>query len=255
MFSLQRHVNALWQTSVALRAGAGLIVLVLHASVIRVAFSASDSRPALQGSKVVMVSLIQAPRLLSAKMAPSEPVANAQAATLPQAATAIASQLVQPLQSEPKLPPQKPSMRALKLKPVPQLKQQSLSSQLQTATASNAVMSDTREGLSMPPSLPTNVRSDQPILLSHVEYWGTPPLPVYPLWSKRAQEEGRVIVLVFINPQGWVDRAALEKSSGFPRLDESALTAARKARFKPLMRNGIAYAAQAKLPFDFVMRN
>jgi protein TonB len=80
-------------------------------------------------------------------------------------------------------------------------------------------------------------------------------MPNYPMASRRMREEGRVLVLVEINTQGLVDRATIDTSSGFPRLDESALTAARKAKFKPYTRNGVAYAAKAKIPFDFVMRN
>ncbi|CAM3247877.1 hypothetical protein ACMA110817_03930 [Achromobacter marplatensis] len=96
---------------------------------------------------------------------------------------------------------------------------------------------------------------DQPILVSSIEFQGARPMPVYPQASRRMREEGRVLVLVEINTQGLVDRAAIDTSSGFPRLDESALTAARKAKFKPYTRNGVAYPAKAKIPFDFVMRN
>jgi len=96
---------------------------------------------------------------------------------------------------------------------------------------------------------------DQPILVSSIEFQGARPMPVYPQTSRRMREEGRVLVLVEINTQGLVDRASIDTSSGFPRLDESALTAARKAKFKPYTRNGVAYPAKAKIPFDFVMRN
>src|SRR3546814_1039948 len=95
----------------------------------------------------------------------------------------------------------------------------------------------------------------EPIMVASVEYMGRRPMPVYPMTSKRLREEGRVVVLVEINTQGLVERATVAQSSGYSRLDESALTAARKARFKPLTRNGVAYPAKAKLPFDFVMRN
>ena len=73
--------------------------------------------------------------------------------------------------------------------------------------------------------------------------------------SRRMREEGRVVVLVEINNQGLVVSARVDSSSGSPRLDEAALAAIRKARFKPYTRNGVAYAAKAKIPFDFVMRN
>jgi len=96
---------------------------------------------------------------------------------------------------------------------------------------------------------------NEPIMVSSVEYLGRRPMPVYPMTSKRLREEGRVVVLVEINTQGLVERASIAQSSGYNRLDDSALAAARKARLKPLTRNGVAYPAKAKLPFDFVMRN
>ena len=52
--------------------------------------------------------------------------------------------------------------------------------------------------------------------------------------SRRMREEGRVVVLVEINNQGLVVSARVDSSSGSPRLDEAALTAIRKARFKPI---------------------
>ena len=96
---------------------------------------------------------------------------------------------------------------------------------------------------------------DQPELVSSVEYLGAKPSANYPMASRRMREEGRVVVLVEINNQGLVVSARVDSSSGSPRLDEAALAAIRKARFKPYTRNGVAYAAKAKIPFDFVMRN
>jgi protein TonB len=58
---------------------------------------------------------------------------------------------------------------------------------------------------------------------------------------------------VLISPQGSVLDASVRKSSGYERLDESALKAARSARFKPYTENGIAYKAMADIPFDFVL--
>ena len=62
-------------------------------------------------------------------------------------------------------------------------------------------------------------------------------------------------MLVRINAQGRVDDARIDTSSGYARLDDAALDAARRARFNPLTRNGVAMPALAKLPFDFELRN
>ena len=78
-------------------------------------------------------------------------------------------------------------------------------------------------------------------------------MPVYPRASERRGEEGRVVVRVLISPQGTVLKATIQKSSGYHRLDDAALDAARSARFRPYTENGIAYRAMADIPFDFVL--
>lgn len=101
------------------------------------------------------------------------------------------------------------------------------------------------------PSRPA--RSDQPRLIGRVDYLGQRPVPVYPRLSERRGEQGRVIVRVLISAQGSVVSVSVRHSSGYSRLDSAALDAARAARFKPYTENGIAYAAMADIPFDFVL--
>jgi len=75
----------------------------------------------------------------------------------------------------------------------------------------------------------------------------------YPSESLQLGEQGRVVLRVSISAKGEVVKAAVKQSSGHARLDESALTAVRTARFKPYVKNGIAYPAMADIPFDFVL--
>jgi protein TonB len=97
------------------------------------------------------------------------------------------------------------------------------------------------------------VDPNRPRMIGKVDYLGRRPAPVYPRASERRGEQGRVIIRVLISPQGSVLDASVRKSSGYERLDESALKAARSARFKPYTENGIAYKAMADIPFDFVL--
>lgn len=90
-------------------------------------------------------------------------------------------------------------------------------------------------------------------MINHVNYHGQPPRAHYPRASERRREQGRVIVRVLISPQGAVMDASVLTSSGFERLDDAAVKAARGARFKPYTENGIAYKALADIPFDFVL--
>jgi len=91
-------------------------------------------------------------------------------------------------------------------------------------------------------------------MIGSVDYVGRPPVPTYPRASQRMREEGRVVVRVLIDVQGNVQRASIQRSSGFDRLDEEAIKAAQRARFKPYTENGVPYPAMADLPFDFKLR-
>jgi len=93
-----------------------------------------------------------------------------------------------------------------------------------------------------------------PEMVNNVQYAGDRIVPNYPMISRRMREEGRAVVLVEINTQGIVVSARIDKSSGFARLDEEALKAARKQRLTPFTRNGVAIPARTRIPYDFKMR-
>ena len=76
---------------------------------------------------------------------------------------------------------------------------------------------------------------------------------MYPRASQRRNEQGRVVVRVVISTEGSVMDVWVKNSSGHQRLDEAALSAVRKVKFKPYTENGIAYKAMADIPFDFVL--
>jgi protein TonB len=60
-------------------------------------------------------------------------------------------------------------------------------------------------------------------------------------------------VLVLIDERGLPQQAQIAKSSGFPRLDASALGAVRRSRFKPPTENGQPASGWTNVPFDFVL--
>lgn len=78
-----------------------------------------------------------------------------------------------------------------------------------------------------------------------------PPALEYPRLSKRLGESGRVVVRVLIDEAGLARSMQLNRSSGFARLDDAALAAVQKARFKPYTENGRALSAWANIPIDF----
>jgi protein TonB len=73
----------------------------------------------------------------------------------------------------------------------------------------------------------------------------------YPRMAKRLGEAGRVLIRVFIDEVGLAKNAQVNRSSGHSRLDDAALAAVQKARFKPYMENGAPVAGWAFIPLEF----
>jgi protein TonB len=78
-----------------------------------------------------------------------------------------------------------------------------------------------------------------------------PPQPEYPAQSRRLGEEGRVILRVLLDEAGRVGQVQVQKSSGFPRLDQAAIDAVQRARFKPHLEDGRPLAVYVMVPISF----
>jgi protein TonB len=81
-----------------------------------------------------------------------------------------------------------------------------------------------------------------------------PPAPRYPPASRRAREEGEVLVRVLIDIDGRPSEVRILRSSGHARLDEAALEAVRAALFRPYVADGRARAAYVRVPVEFALR-
>ena len=79
------------------------------------------------------------------------------------------------------------------------------------------------------------------------------PAPVYPPLSKRLGEQGKVLVRVLIGPDGTPQKAELKHSSGFERLDRSALEYVMKCRYVPGKVAGVPQAMWHEAPVNFVL--
>jgi protein TonB len=76
--------------------------------------------------------------------------------------------------------------------------------------------------------------------------------PVYPASSRRMEEEGTVVLLLYVRADGTVQEARVDKSSGYSKLDEAAVREAlRSWRFLPAMNAGTAVAAWLRFPVNF----
>ena len=81
------------------------------------------------------------------------------------------------------------------------------------------------------------------------------PAPQYPSLSRRLGEQGRVMLDVYILPDGSVGEIKLNKSSGFPRLDNAALQAVKNWKYVPAKRGNRPIAFWYVQPVSFVLNN
>ena len=101
-----------------------------------------------------------------------------------------------------------------------------------------------------PPAPPPPAKVELPS--SKADYLHNPP-PDYPRMSKRLGEQGKVVVKVLIGEDGRAQKVELLTTSGFERLDKSAMEAAMRWRYVPGKRGGVAEAMWYQVPIQFTL--
>jgi protein TonB len=146
-------------------------------------------------------------------------------------------------------PSEKPKPPKLEYKPVPK----PLEPIPQPLVAETPVVSPQDAVVYSPP--PVIEVAPQPVVLSGNLSAACPDRspPEYPAFSKRLNEQGKVVLQVVLGEDGRVANAEVKTSSGFQRLDDAALNAVRTWRCKPSMRNGFAVRAIALQPLNFIL--
>jgi periplasmic protein TonB len=79
--------------------------------------------------------------------------------------------------------------------------------------------------------------------------------PIYPASEIRAEHAGTVLLSLEILPNGRVGAIRLLQSSGYAKLDQSALREARKWRFVPGSRDGVPVVRWKQVPVKFELHN
>ena len=79
--------------------------------------------------------------------------------------------------------------------------------------------------------------------------------PYYPSFSKRAGEQGEVVVRLIIDETGVVEDARLLQSSSYPRLDRAAMEIGKRYRFKPYLINGSPTKISTNLLIKFNLKS
>lgn len=89
-----------------------------------------------------------------------------------------------------------------------------------------------------PPTPPAPPAAPRLIPAGNVSYLVPPPIEV-PLASRRMGEQGTVTLRVTVGTDGLPKSVVVQRSSGHARLDEQAVWAMKRARFKPQTDNGV----------------
>ena len=104
-----------------------------------------------------------------------------------------------------------------------------------------------------PPAPPApSARTDVSISAS---YSASNAKPAYPTMSKRMGEQGTVVLRVLVKSDGSAGNVEVKSSSGFPRLDQSAVEAVKSWRFNPATLDGKAVDEWYQVPIPFKLQN
>jgi protein TonB len=109
-----------------------------------------------------------------------------------------------------------------------------------------------------PPAEPSPAPVVQPVAIIEPRFdaaYLDNPAPVYPPLSKREGEQGTVILRVFVEAGGRPSQLTIRSSSGYPRLDRSAVDTVGRWKFIPARRGDAPVAAWVLVPVDFHLRN
>lgn len=106
-----------------------------------------------------------------------------------------------------------------------------------------------------PPAASNIVRpSDQaPKVVESLVYLREP-VTRYPFQSRRLREQGVVLLRVVVDERGLPVQVDVERSSGFPRLDEAGREAVMRSRFRPYTEDGVARSAIVVVPIRFALK-
>ena len=129
---------------------------------------------------------------------------------------------------------------------------------LATQGESVSTVADVPKPLSVPAPVPTApavpVAAAPSVPRFDADYLNNP-APAYPPLSRRLHEEGKVVLRVFVEASGAAGTVEIRTSSGFERLDKSAVTAVSRWKFVPAKQGAEAVGAWVLVPIIFSLKD
>jgi protein TonB len=159
-------------------------------------------------------------------------------------------------ETKPDIPPPPPPPPPKNLPPPPPSYVPPVDIQVAAPTPVNAIaaVSNTPQPVAPPSPLPvqtTPAPPAPPVQTAAVISASSCEKPEYPSASKRLEEEGTVQLKFLVGADGKVLESAVEKSSGFRRLDEAARTGLSKCQFKPATVDGKPQQSWASMKYTW----
>lgn len=174
--------------------------------------------------------------------------------TLPQQLSVLTVSLVRPaeeIKPSPEVTPPRPRPRPVKPRPAPPQPPVQLAAPEASPAPSPVAVPPAPTTAPPVAAPPAPVQATQPRF--DADYLDNPK-PAYPPLSRRMGEQGRVVLRVHVGADGAAGEVLLHASSGFSRLDESALATVRRWKFVPARRGAEAVAAWVLVPIVFTLK-
>jgi protein TonB len=161
-------------------------------------------------------------------------------------------------ETKPDIPPPPPPPPPKNLPPPPPSYVPPVDIQVATPPPVNAIaaVSNTPQPVAPPSPLPVQMTAPPappapPVQTAAVISASSCEKPEYPSASKRLEEEGTVQLKFLVGADGKVIESAVEKSSGFRRLDEAARAGLSKCQFKPATVDGKPQQSWASMKYTW----
>ncbi len=249
-FRLQRL--AILHSSKPERVLAALLIVTLHAIVLTLLARAADMPVTVPAQpQPVSVELVAAtpsvePAPSIAETAPPEETVLPET-VVPQepedAVKPVDEDAITPAPPEKKTPPPVKKAAPAKRKPTPQpVRQEPVAS---TSSAPSTTTAPVTRAAQEAPLTPP---------LANADYLRNPP-PPYPEVAISRGQEGTVLLNVQVRPDGKVQTLTIQKSSGYPALDNAARDTVLRWSFVPARRGSQAVSGWVVVPVDFSLNS